>query len=75
MHYHEYIEITPGKRSGKPCIKGTRISVYDVLDWLSLGMSADDIVHDYPELTVTHVHACLAFAAKREHSLSAVSAA
>ena len=75
MNYQNYIEITPGKRSGKPCIKDTRISVYDVLDWLAQGMTTDDILKDYPELDTDQIQACLAYAAQREHHLSAVSAA
>ena len=49
MSYQDYIEMPPGKRSGKPCLKGTRITVYDVLTWLSQGMSAAEIQEDYPE--------------------------
>ena len=75
MTYQNYIEITPGKRSGKPCLKGTRITVYDVLDWLSQGMSQQEIVDDYPELQSSHIQACLAYAAQREHHLLTVSAA
>ena len=50
MHYQEYIEITPGKRSGKPCLKKTRITVYDVLGWLANGTDEATILEDYPEL-------------------------
>jgi uncharacterized protein (DUF433 family) len=63
----EYIEIKPGKRFGKPIIKGTRISVYDVLSWLSNGMTREDIVIDFPELTEHQINACLSFAANKEH--------
>ena len=75
MNYQSYIEITPGKRSGKPCLKHTRITVYDVLGWLAQGMTAAEIVDDFPELTVEQVHACLSYAAEREHHLLAVTAA
>ncbi len=75
MNYQKYIEITPGKRSGKPCIKQTRITVYDVLGWLANGMSQDDIIEDYPELTQESIKACLSFAAEREHRLSVINAA
>lgn len=75
MNYQDYIEITPGKRSGKPCLKFTRISVYDVLDWLALGMSKEEIIEDYPELSLEQIQACLSYAAQREHHLQIVSAA
>ena len=75
MDYQNLIEMTPGKRSGKPCIKHTRITVYDVLGWLASGMSHQEIIEDYPELKLEHVHACLAYAAEREHHLLIVSAA
>lgn len=67
MSYQDYIEITAGKRSGKACIKQTRISVYDVLAWLASGMSHQEIVEDYPEISVEQIQACLAYAAEREH--------
>lgn len=75
MEYQHYIEITPGRRSGKPCVKGTRIAVYDVLGWLSLGMTPEEIIDDYPELSVEHIRACLAYAAQREHHSLTISAA
>jgi uncharacterized protein (DUF433 family) len=75
MNYQDYIEITPVKRSGKPCIKQTRITVYDVLGWLANGMSVDEILKDYPELRPEQIQACLAYAAEREHHLIAVHAA
>lgn len=74
MVYQNYIEIISGKRSSKPCIKDTRISVYDVLGWLASGMSAQEIIDDYPELTAKHIHACLAYAAEREHHSVIVAA-
>lgn len=75
MNYRDYIEITPGKRSGKPCIKNTRITVYDVLGWLASGMSQQEIMEDFPELNNADIQSCLAFAAEREHHLHTVNAA
>ena len=75
MKYQDYIEITPGKRSGKPCIKDARISVYDVLGWLASGMTTADIIDDYPELKAEDIRACLLYAAEREHHLVTVVAA
>lgn len=69
MKYTEYIVINPEIRFGKPCIKGTRISVYDVLSWLANGMSHEEIIEDFPELSVEQIQACLAYAADREHKL------
>ena len=63
------ITIEPGKRGGKPCIRGLRITVYDVLEYLASGMSQDEIVRDFPDLTADDVRACLAFAADRERRL------
>ena len=73
MKYLEYIEIAPEKRFGRPCIKGTRISVYDVLNWLANGMNKQDIIHDFPELTEEQINACLLFAADREHKMRIAS--
>lgn len=64
------IDVRPEVRGGKPCFVGTRITVYDVLEYLAGGMAADEIVADFPELTIDHVRAALAFAAKREHRLA-----
>lgn len=64
------IETRPGVRSGKPCFIGTRIAVYDVLDYLASGMSSDQIVNDFPELTDHHVRAAIEFAAMRERRLA-----
>lgn len=64
--FNKYIEINTEKRFGKPIIKGTRISVYDVLSWLSNGMSRKEIISDYPEVSIDQINACLAFAAKKE---------
>ena len=66
VDYHDIITIEPGKRSGKPCIRGLRITVYDVLDWLAEGMSRDEIIDDFPELNPDDITACLLFAADRE---------
>lgn len=64
------IETRAGVRSGKPCFVGTRIAVYDVLEYLASGMTADEIVADFPELTSEHVRATLEFAALRERRLA-----
>ena len=66
MDYRDIITTEPGKRGGKPCIRGMRITVYDVLGWLAAGMSHAEILDDFPELTETDIRACLAFAADRE---------
>lgn len=68
MDYKKNIKITPGKKSGKPCIRETRITVYDVLDMLAGGMSIDEIIDDFPELNKDDVLSCLAYAADRERS-------
>lgn len=67
MQFSNYIEINPQKRFGRPIIIGTRISVYDVLSWLSNGMTREDIIAEYPELSIEQINACLAYAANREH--------
>jgi uncharacterized protein (DUF433 family) len=69
MDYAQIIAIDPARRSGKPCIRDTRITVYDVLDYLASGMSEADIIADFPELTIADLRACLAFAADRERRL------
>lgn len=69
MDYKHIITIEPGKRGGKPCIRGLRITVYDVLEYLAAGMTPDQIVADFPDLTLEDVRACLAFAADRERRL------
>lgn len=66
--YKDIINIDSSKRFGKPCIRDTRISVYDILVWLAKGMSKEEIVADFPELTEEDIIACLAFAAEREHN-------
>lgn len=73
MNYNEFIEIRADKRFAKPCIKGTRITVYDVLNWLSNGMSKEEIMNDFDELTLDMINACLAFAADKEHKLQIAS--
>lgn len=69
MQFEDRITVTPGVRSGKPCIKGTRITVYDVLEYLAGGMTEKEILADFPDLTAEDVKACLAFAAARERRL------
>jgi uncharacterized protein (DUF433 family) len=69
MNYEHLITIEPGKRSGKPCIRGMRIAVADVLDYLAAGMTPAEILLDFPELTDEDIRACLAFAADRERRL------
>jgi len=67
--YNKIIKISPDKRFGKPCIRNTRITVFDILGWLGSGMSNDEIISDYPELTREDIRACLMFAADRERKL------
>lgn len=66
LNYREYIEVDPNLRFGKPVIKGTRITVYDVLQWLASGMSHEDIISDFPQLNENQILACLAYAANKE---------
>lgn len=68
MNYKDIITIEPGKRGGKPCIRGMRITVYDVLDYLASGMTIEEILDDFPYLTDEDIRACLAYAADREKS-------
>jgi uncharacterized protein (DUF433 family) len=72
MDYRERITIEPDKLGGKPCIRGLRITVYDVLDYLASGMSQEEILRDFPDLTPEDIRACLAFAAERERRLMAL---
>jgi len=74
MDYEKYITIEPGKRGGKPCIRGLRITVYDVLDYLASGMTEDEILRDFPDLSREDIRACLAFAADRERKLITIPA-
>jgi uncharacterized protein (DUF433 family) len=69
MNYQDIITIEDGKRGGRPCIRGLRITVADVLGWLAAGLSHDQIIADYPELTGDDIRACLAYAADRERRL------
>ena len=66
IDYKEYIEVNPEVRFGKPVIKGTRITVYDVLQWLASGMTYQDIIADFPQLSEKQILACLAYAANKE---------
>ena len=70
MNCKDIITIDPAKRGGKPCILEMRITVYDVLGYLAAGMSEEDIIADFPDLTRDDIRACLAFAADRERKLS-----
>ncbi len=75
MEYEEFITVKPEVRSGKPCIAGTRITVYDILEYMAGGMSKVEILHDFPSLKAEHLRAALAFAAARERRLSSSTAA
>jgi uncharacterized protein (DUF433 family) len=75
MKYENIITIEADKRGGKPCIRGLRITVYDVLDWLATGMTPMEIVEDFPELTHADIMACLAFVADRERTVAWIKAA
>lgn len=72
MDYRKIITIEPGKRGGKPCIRGLRITVYDVLEYLASGMTEEEILRDFPDLTSEDIKACLAFAADRERKLMTI---
>lgn len=69
QHYRDIITVEPGKRGGKPCVRGLRITVYDVLDCLASGMSTQELLLDFPELTAQDILACLGFAADRERHI------
>jgi uncharacterized protein (DUF433 family) len=73
LDYSQIITIEPGKRSGKACIRGLRITVYDVLDYMAAGMTQEEILSDFPDLTEADIRACLAFAADRERKFDIVS--
>ena len=75
MNLEDRITIAPGVRSGKPCVRGTRITVYDVLEYLAGGMTEDQILADFPSLIREDIRACLAFAAARERRLAVPPAA
>ena len=70
MSWEDRISVDPQVRSGKPCIKGTRITVYDVLEYLAGGMTESEILGDFPDLKAEDIRACLAFATARERRLS-----
>ena len=72
MDYRHVITIEPDKRSGQPCIRGLRMTVQDVLEYLASGMSVDEILADFPDLSAEDIRACLAFAADRERRLRVV---
>ena len=73
VEYKKVIRRNPNKRFGKPCVRDTRITVYDVLGELAAGMSFQEIISDFPELTEDDIKACLAYAADREHKLQHAS--
>jgi uncharacterized protein (DUF433 family) len=72
MDYQKIITIEPGKRSGKPCIRETRMTVTDVLEYLAGGMTEEELLKEFPDLTTEDIRACLAFAADRERKLAAL---
>jgi uncharacterized protein (DUF433 family) len=74
MGYLDIITMDPGKRGGKPCVRGLRITVYDILENLASGMTHEDILREFPYLTEDDIRACLAFAADRERKLEILSA-
>ena len=69
MTYADIITIEPGKRGGKPCVRGLRVTVYDVLEYLASGMTPTQITQEFPYLTEQDIRACLAYAADRERKL------
>ena len=71
MNYQQIVTIESGKRGGRPCVRGLRIAVADVLGWLAAGMSHQQIIAEYPELTEEDIRACLAYAADRERRIVA----
>jgi uncharacterized protein (DUF433 family) len=73
VNYQTIIRRNPNKRFGKPCVRDTRITVYDVLGWLASGMTNEEIIADFPELTIEDIQACLAYAADRERKLQHAS--
>lgn len=75
MNYRDYITIDPNKRGGKPCVRGMRITVYEVLGYLASDMTEEEILEDFPDLTREDLKACIAFAADRERRLMMVPAA
>ena len=75
MKYQNLITIEPDKRGGKPCIRGLRITVYDILEYLASGMSETQVLKDFPDITHQDILACLAFAADRERKLVSIHCA
>ena len=75
VDYRKYITIDPDKRGGKPCVRGLRITVYEVLEYLASDMTEEEILADFPDLTHEDLKACIAFAADRERKLMTVPAA
>ena len=75
MDYRDYITIEPNKRGGKPCVRGLRITVYEVLEYMASGMTDAEILEDFPDLTSDDLKACIAFAADRERRLMDVPVA
>jgi uncharacterized protein (DUF433 family) len=73
IEYKNIIKRNPNKRFGKPCVRDTRITVFDVLGWLAAGMTYDEILADFPELKIDDIKACLSYAADREHKLQYAS--
>ena len=73
MDFRQIITIEPERRFGKPCVRGTRIAVHDVLSWLAAGMSHEEIMEDFPVITEEDIRACLAYAAERELVLKRTS--
>ncbi|MDH5717667.1 MAG: DUF433 domain-containing protein [Spirochaetia bacterium] len=71
MDYHDIITIEPGKMGGKPCIRGLRITVSNILDYMASGMSIEEILDDFPDLNENDIRACLSFAADRERKIYA----
>ena len=74
MNDRERITVEPGKRGGRPCVRGLRITVYDVLEQLAIGLSPEQIIEDFPELELEDIHACLGFAADRERHIAGLQA-
>ena len=73
MNYQDRITIEAGKRGGRPCVRGLRITVYDVLEQMAAGLSPKELLEDFPELEAEDINACLAFAADREHRLAGIA--
>ena len=74
MNYQDIITLEPGKRSGKPCIRGMRITVYDVLSYMAAGMTQEEILVDFPYLTQQDILACFSYAADREQKTLTIAA-